>query len=124
MFNRQEQLALLFLAGALLVGSGVALFDYWHPSTLEEFQVLPRAVEPPPPAVPVGQAGGPLLLVHLNTATAAQLENLPGVGPKMAARILQFRQQHGPLRRLEELEQVQGIGSRTLERLRPFAVLD
>jgi competence ComEA-like helix-hairpin-helix protein len=104
MFNRQEQLALLFLAGALLVGSGVALFDYWHPSALEEFQVLPRAVEPPPPAV--------------------QLENLPGVGPKMAARILQFRQQHGPLRRLEELEQVQGIGSRTLERLRPFAVLD
>ena len=123
MFNRQEQLALLFLAGALLVGSGVALFDYWHPSTLEEFQVLPRAVEPPPPAVPVGEAGGPPL-VHLNTATAAQLETLPGIGPKMAERILRFRQQHGPLRRLEELEKVQGIGSRTLEKLRPFAALD
>ena len=122
MFNRREQLALLFLAGALLAGSGLALVDYYRPSSLEEFQVIARAVEPPPPLEQVAQIqeAGPL---PLNEATALQLQLLPSIGPKMAERILQYRGVHGPFKTLEELQKVRGIGVRTIEKLRPLVVV-
>lgn len=53
------------------------------------------------------------LRFDLNTATAAQLDLLPRIGPKLAARIISHRQQHGPFRRLEELQEVAGIGPKT-----------
>lgn len=122
MFNRREQLALLFLAGALLAGSGLALVDYYRPSSLEEFQVIARAVEPPPPLEQAAevQEAGPL---PLNEATALQLQLLPSIGPKMAERILQYRGVHGPFKSLEELQKVRGIGVRTIEKLRPLVVV-
>ena len=122
MFNRREQLALLFLSGALLAGSGLALVDYYRPSSLEEFQVIARAVEPPPPLEQVAevQEAGPLLL---NEATALQLQLLPSIGPKMAERILQYRGAHGPFKTLGELQKVRGIGVRTIEKLRPLVVV-
>ena len=122
MFNRREQLALLFLAGALMAGSGLALVDYYRPSSLEEFQVIARAVEPPPPLQQVAefQEAGPL---PLNEATALQLQLLPSIGPKMAERILQYRGAHGPFKTLEELQKVRGIGVRTIEKLRPLVVV-
>ena len=122
MFNRREQLALLFLTGALLVGSGLALVDYFRPSSLEEFQVISGAVEPPRPPQQVAdiREAGPL---HLNEATALQLQRLPSIGPKMAERILQYRATHGPFQTLEDLQQVRGIGVHTIEKLRPLVVV-
>lgn len=64
--------------------------------------------------------GGPL---DLNTASASQLEALPGIGPALAARIVEHRARHGPFRRLEDLLAVRGIGERTLEALRPHVVV-
>ena len=58
--------------------------------------------------------------VDLNTATEEDLRALPGVGATLAARILAYRAEHGPFRRLEELLNVPGIGKLSLERLRPF----
>ena len=122
MFNRREQVALLLLSGALLVGTGLAVTDYYHPSSLEEFQVVPRAVAVPEPVVvPAAADTG---RVSLNAATAAQLQRLPGIGPHMAARILEYRREHGEFKELAELQQVRGIGPRTIEKLRPFAVLE
>jgi len=120
MFNRREQLALLLLTGALLAGSGLAVVDYYHPSSLEEFQVVPRAVETPPPAE-VEEEEGP---IDLNAATAAQLQRLPSIGPKTAARILAYRQEHGSFETLEELQEVAGIGPRTVEKLRSLVVVE
>jgi competence protein ComEA len=59
-------------------------------------------------------------VVNVNTADAALLERLPGVGPALAARILAYRREHGPFRRVEDVEQVRGIGPRTLARMRPY----
>jgi competence protein ComEA len=55
----------------------------------------------------------------LNTATAAQLEQLPGVGPVMAERILAWRQEHGRFSAVTELQEVSGIGEKTFAELEP-----
>jgi competence protein ComEA len=52
---------------------------------------------------------------NVNTATSMQLEALPGIGPAIAARIVQYRRQRGRIRSLEDLDQVKGLGPRKLE---------
>ena len=117
MFNRREQEALIGLATALLVGFVVALSDWFRPEAMEEFRVIPRAVNPPPPVEMVIEEETPVLL---NSATAAELVALPAIGPKTAERIVGFRREHGPFERLEQLLEIKGIGLRTLEKLRPL----
>ncbi|MCE5216835.1 helix-hairpin-helix domain-containing protein [bacterium] len=61
--------------------------------------------------------------VHLNSATAEELEALPGVGPVVAGRIVSYRQTVGPFRRVEDLLQVKGIGEKTFARMKPYLSL-
>ncbi len=67
-------------------------------------------------AVPGAAAGPP---INLNTATAEQLDQLDGVGPITAQKILAYRQAHGGFRSVSELGQVPGIGDKRLAALRP-----
>lgn len=67
-----------------------------------------------------GKAGAPAGPVDLNTATAEQLEALPGVGPATSAAILAYRSSHGRFRSVTELLEVPGIGPAKLEALRPL----
>jgi competence protein ComEA len=57
--------------------------------------------------------------VNLNTATAEQLEKLPGVGPATAKRILEYRQKNGSFKKIEELMNVRGIGEKAFLRMKP-----
>jgi competence protein ComEA len=57
--------------------------------------------------------------VDLNTANVEQLVAVPGVGETMALRIIEWREEHGPFQRIEDLMKIKGIGERSLERLRP-----
>ncbi|HET7328839.1 MAG TPA: ComEA family DNA-binding protein, partial [Nocardioidaceae bacterium] len=93
---------------------------------------VPAAVPPPAPAIPgqpvpgvgagVGAGVGPAV-VNLNTATSAQLEELPGIGPVTAASILQWRAEHGRFSTVEELLEVSGIGDATLADLRELVTV-
>jgi competence protein ComEA len=56
--------------------------------------------------------------IDLNTATAAELDSLPGVGPSIAAAILRYREEHGPFQSVDELLEVPGIGPTRFEQLR------
>ena len=81
---------------------------------------VPAGASPAPVAAAGGKAapaGGP---VDLNTATAEQLEALPGVGPATSKAILTYRSSHGRFRSVTELLEVPGIGPAKLEALRPL----
>ena len=64
------------------------------------------------------RSGSATVPIDLNTATADQLDTLPGVGPSTAAAILDYRTQHGPFRSVDELLDVRGIGDAKLAALR------
>ncbi|PYR62989.1 MAG: hypothetical protein DMF91_04925 [Acidobacteria bacterium] len=57
-------------------------------------------------------------VVNLNTASAAQLEALPGIGAKTAARIVEYRQKNGPFKKIEELMNVRGVGEKNFLKLK------
>lgn len=61
--------------------------------------------------------------IHINTAGADGLEKLPGIGPAMAQRVLDYRKQNGGFKSIEELQEVRGIGPAKYEKLRPFVTL-
>jgi competence protein ComEA len=62
-------------------------------------------------------------IVHLNSAAAAELDALDGIGPALAERIVAYRTQHGGFRSIDELDEVSGIGPARLEALRPRLAL-
>lgn len=70
-------------------------------------------------AVPVDAA--PAGLVNVNTASQAELESLPGIGPVLAQRIIAYRTTRGPFATLDDLEAVRGISARMVESLRGLA---
>jgi competence ComEA-like helix-hairpin-helix protein len=75
--------------------------------TRAERQDRPAAVKP--------SAATPL---NLNTATAAQLETLPGIGARTAERIVEYRQKNGGFKKIEELMNVPGVGEKSFLKLK------
>lgn len=83
-------------------------------------QVRVRASGEPAPADPTATTGAP---ISLNTAGAIELEALPGVGPVLAGRIVDWRTKHGRFSSIEELREVSGIGEKLYAALAPLVRL-
>ena len=71
-------------------------------------------------AVPLAAADAPSGVVNVNTATAEQLDLLPGVGPAVASRILEHREKNGSFKSAEDLMLVKGIGEKSFEKMKPY----
>ena len=65
-------------------------------------------------------AAKPAVQVNLNTATVADLQGLPGVGAKVAARIVEYRQKQGGFKNVSELMNVQGLGEKNLAKIQGY----
>ena len=70
---------------------------------------------------PAEQAGG---LLNINTATAEELDALPGIGPGYAQRIVDYRESQGPFEAIEAIQNVPGIGASTFARIRALITVE
>lgn len=98
-------------AGGALPGTDLGLLNLARRVTDGEL-ILVGITAPPgvAGAEAGGGAGGAAGPVNLNTATSAQLQTLPGVGPVLADRIIAYREEHGPFASVADLRKVTGIG--------------
>jgi competence protein ComEA len=118
-------------------GVGPAVLERLRPFVTVEPDAPTEAAPLPPPRVVRGAAPekperppprsgkkppltGP---VAVNSASAEELQRLPGIGPTLAKRIIETREAR-PFRSVEELRRVRGIGAKTLERLRPHVTVE
>lgn len=62
----------------------------------------------------------PDYLIDINYATAEELETLPGIGPTLAMRIVQYRDEHGPFQTIEDIMNVSGIGQSTFDLIKDY----
>src|SRR3954462_7558703 len=107
-------------AGGALEKADLTLLNLAAPLTDGQQILVPKKGAAPPTGAPVvgGLPGGSTTLVNINTADEPTLETLNGVGPVLAAAIMQYRTEHGPFSSIDQLDEVSGIGPATLEDLR------
>lgn len=131
-FTPSEQRAVLLLLSTF----GLGIVVWWYrasqpppevnPAELATFENFLHAAskDSSPLALPVpaktSSAVAPTTRLDLNTATYNDLVKLPGIGPVMAKRILEFRATNGRFKRLQDLRKVKGIGVKTYEKLTPW----
>jgi len=123
--NAAERRGALVLLLLLSIGTGYDLWRAWRPVAsppptdarpADSLAVAGRDTAAARGAAPTAEAARTL---DLNRAGVAELDALPGIGPVLARRIVEFRREHGPFRRVDELRAVRGVGPRLLERIRP-----
>lgn len=112
-------------AGGATTKADLAQVNLARPALDGEQIIVPKRGEAPgPPGTPAAGMSGegpaaPGQLIDLNTADQASLETLPGVGPVLAQRIIEWRTEHGRFNSVEDLNSVSGIGEKIFAQLAP-----
>ncbi len=125
-----QQTAIWLLAAAFLIGTAIRFFQARQPIPAAlEHQVFPdsaAAVAFREQAAQVGQLAEEMAHrpIDINAATRAELESLPGIGPVLAQRIIDYRESHGPFVSVEAMDDVPGIGPKRLETMRDRITVD
>lgn len=101
MFRRFNFVKALLLVVALAAGVAAPLF----------------AAAPTPSTAPKATEARP---IDINTADGAAFETVPGIGKSLSQRILTFREKNGPFQSVDDLMKVQGIGEKSIQKLRPY----
>lgn len=114
--------AVAFLVILILVGTGFWGVRRFAPAL---FLGEPDLIAVPDAERPHAGATKPLVsdkpaLLNINTASSKELQTLPNIGERTAKRIIDYRSQHGNFASVNALQDVKGIGPKTIEKLRPF----
>jgi comEA protein len=112
--NGKERFAGAVLVITLAIGIIVEVFDRQQ----EGNSVFRQACDFP--VASVDDRHGDFRKIDLNIANAGELEILPGIGPKKAKAIVDYRELNGCFKCLGQLTEVKGIGDKTLERIAPY----
>ena len=108
----------VFAAGGFLPNADSSRLNLAAPVNDGQGLIIPIQIPtplpgtPPPESTPIGKK------INLNTATLEELDSLPGIGPVLAQRIIDYRQTTGPFQSVDDLLHVKGIGSALLEKIR------
>jgi competence ComEA-like helix-hairpin-helix protein len=123
-FTPQETKALIFLLVALLLGSGIILYKRTHPGFAPQLRLEKSGIDSPGQAGYLSEPGLGENKIDLNQATAAELQLLPGLGPALSRRVVEFREAKGEFKLIEEIMQVPGIGPKTFERIKEYLTIE
>jgi competence protein ComEA len=106
-------------AGGAAPAADVALVNLAAPLADGQQVVVPsRAAAGSGSSGATGESGGGGGPVHLNTASVAELDELPGIGPVTAQKIVDHREKHGAFSSVEDLDAISGVGAAKIEQLR------
>jgi competence protein ComEA len=114
-------------AGGPAPGADTGSINLARPLADGERVYIPRRGEQPPPEAggggPSGGSGSSDGKVNINTASESELEDLPGIGPTLAKRIVEYRTQHGPFHDVKDLLKVEGIGQKKFDSLKDYVTV-
>jgi competence protein ComEA len=110
---------LVVAAGGLLPEADAEAVNLAAPLSDAQHVHIPARGESPP-ASGGAEAGDDAGMIDLNSATAEQLDGLPGVGPTLASRIVAYRDANGPFGSAEDLAQVDGVGPALIAKIAPL----
>ena len=144
-FTKTERRVVLFLVGTFLAGLGIKAYrsgsqasHFEYSASDSEFAARShvrddslidssKSTQPLRSSIGLSQENSyspPLRLMNINTATKDELMTLPGIGEAMAERIILYREENGPFRKVDDLVKVKGIGSKKIERLAPLCTVE
>ena len=116
--NRQERVVVLLLAATFLAGAGILQYRRIRLQHAPPLIVLCSS-----PTLSDSSVSSTPEPVDINQATQRQLDVLPGIGPVLAGRIIEYRQRHGGFHSVSELRTVSGIGPKRYASLKDLVVV-
>ena len=126
-FTPQESRILIFLVVTLLLGSAVSLFRHYRSGDQSEVAVIPAGDGQAVRADSLKPGGGPEApaeKLNINRATEKELQTLPGIGPSLAQRIVEYRQSQGSFSSTQQITAVRGIGQKTYQRIQGVITIE
>lgn len=129
LFSRGDIWAVLFLLACILIGSAIMMFQKHNRRLPPELliETVKKTAHSDNKQTNVTTNSGSFLQnikININHAPADSLELLPGIGPKYATQIVQYRLANGNFESIEELTEIPGIGPKTLAKINQFLTVE
>lgn len=122
-FTKQEKIVILFLTGAIILGLSVQ----WARSSGNLTSIQSIKIEGKTNPIKKGNmnrapvngfSNGVNKKININTASIDELDALPGIGPKIAAEIIKYREKSGEFKAIENIRKVRGIGGKKFNKIK------
>lgn len=108
-FTKQEKIVILFLTGAIIFGLGIQWLRANGSLPVDSIKIGKKAKSVNSPNEKK---------ININTASTDELITLHGIGPKIAAEIVNYREKHGKFKSIEDIKKVRGIGKKKFEKIK------